>query len=68
MTIQERYDALKAEATTLGQQMHQTRSQLMQLEQQAIRADAQMALLEALLTEQSAPAPLTLVVPEPEAL
>lgn len=54
MTLQERYAAIKEEAAQLGQAYQQARTQLGKLEQQMIRADAQMALLEALMTAESA--------------
>lgn len=49
MTLQERYDAEKATAQALGQRHQQARAQLLQLEQDLVRADARMALLEDLL-------------------
>jgi hypothetical protein len=54
VTLQERYDAVKAEAATLGQQHAQARAQIAQIEQQMIRLDGQMMLLEDLLKESEA--------------
>lgn len=49
MTLQERYDAKKADADALGQQYQQAQQQLGQMQQQMIRLDAELALLEELL-------------------
>ena len=69
MTHQERYDAEKTTAQQLAQSYRQTQEQMSQLQQEIIRVDARMALLETLLNEEQtaeAPKPLALVIPEAE--
>jgi len=69
MTLQERYDAARARFQSLAEQAQQVRTQGIQLDQQLIRADAEMKLLEDLLSPQPAtdlpPVPaMTLVEPK----
>lgn len=64
MTLQERYDAEKASAALLHQRYTHTRAQGQQLEQEIIRADARLALLEVLLKpEPVVDAPLSFKKP-----
>lgn len=63
MTLQERLDAEKAAAGQLSQRYQTARGQVVQMEQDLIRCDARMALLEAMLAESESSTLLHLVQP-----
>lgn len=53
MTLQERYDAEKADAAMLGQRYQQGIQHMREMEQQMLSADARLKLLEDLLKAET---------------